>query len=184
LNPGPSFPHTLVKLDRTTGALLSFSGYPSGSDITVDGNGLLRVGFQLFTGATFIGDYSAFDENLVQVTGGSGDYTSSRSSIFSDTSSTVRLGYTFDVSTLSARGAHVWDTQLPTCHSRKWRHLRRNEGWDRLQVQELNPSHLCQALWPCRPLCARFRLAGDNCRLTGRLIPSACFDSCSASIAK
>jgi uncharacterized repeat protein (TIGR03803 family) len=118
LEPGPVDSTALLRLDRNTGTMTAnaFSQRGAG-EITIDGTGSLRIGSQAFTGAVFAGSYDRFDPDLNHLNGSSGDLTSGRTSVLPDGSSTVRIGYGFQLDqVLSARDPNLgrlWDVELP-----------------------------------------------------------------------
>lgn len=116
--PGSVFAGALLRLDPRTGATTAEALYDRGaSEMMVDSTGSIRVGAQLFDGVTFQGRYDEFDPALNLIRSARNDFTTGRSSLLPDGTSTVRLGYVFepDVS-LSARGVNTWDVGLPRPH--------------------------------------------------------------------
>jgi hypothetical protein len=100
----------LYKLDPATGIVLAYYGYSRGAtEPMIDSSGRIYAGYQAFGGAQYVGSYDLWDSNLNHLRGNSGDYTTSRASVFLDGSSTVRLGYAdANVVYLVAEGAHPW----------------------------------------------------------------------------
>jgi pimeloyl-ACP methyl ester carboxylesterase len=100
----------LYKLDPVTGSVLAYYGYSRGAtEPMIDSTGRVYAGYQAFGGAQYVGSYDLWDSNLNHLRGNSGDYTTSRASLFQDGSSTVRMGYAdANYVYLVAEGAYVW----------------------------------------------------------------------------
>jgi hypothetical protein len=106
---GAGFGSGIYRYDENTGVQTAFTGYSrGGTELVIDAQNNIRAGFQAFGGATFGGSYDTWDANLNQLTPPNQDFTTSRSSLFSDGLSTVRIGFSFQSNGLTAEGAHPW----------------------------------------------------------------------------
>lgn len=84
----------------------------------IDSLGRIRAGWQAFTGATFCGDYKAWDSALTPLPSSPCGllFASSRAAVLGDGVSTARIGFAFFPNNfLEAEGAHTWS--LVTDHT-------------------------------------------------------------------
>ena len=101
----------IYRFDGSTGTQIGFAAYSrGGTELIIDDQNDIRAGFQAFDGITFDGSYDTWDSNLNQLTQISqGNFTTSRSALMLDGSSTVRISFAFNSSDgLQAAGARSW----------------------------------------------------------------------------
>lgn len=104
----------LFKLDRSTGSTLAVAGQQRNpSEIMIDGQDQIKSGYQAFNGVFFQGNFCTWNRQLQPVSCDSG-YTSSRASLLPDGASSVRVGYVFDVRSLSFQGSLPWEVYFPS----------------------------------------------------------------------
>jgi PQQ-like domain/Kelch motif/Galactose oxidase, central domain len=107
---GSGFGSGIYRFDGLTGAQIGFASYSrGGTELIIDTQNRLRAGFQAFNGIILFGSYDTWDANLNQLTPtGQGSFTTSRSALFPDGFSTIRIGFSFQSNGLDATGAHIW----------------------------------------------------------------------------
>jgi outer membrane protein assembly factor BamB len=111
---------SLFKLDRSTGQVVQSAGYQPGvTELMIDGLGQVKAGHQAFNGVFFQGSFDTWDADLNYIGSlGSGNYATSRASVLPDRTSTIRIGYSFDIRFLNFAGQPTnWETVLPAAET-------------------------------------------------------------------
>ena len=100
----------LLKVNPGTGVILKTASYQRGAtEIMIDLQGVLRLGWRAGDGISLFGAYDRFSDDLEHL-GGDNLGTSGRPSLLPDGASTVRLGPSVaDHGVLRASGASTWE---------------------------------------------------------------------------